>query len=329
MPYIVNIPPMKRKHRIVTLAYDDLCLFEFGIATEIFALPRPELNVDWYEFRTCSVMGGPLQTLGGVQLAVNGTLRLLDSADTIIIPGWTPSEAPATLINKLRRAHARGARLVSICSGAFLLGEAGLLANKQATTHWRYIDKMRKQFPETTVVPDVLYVEDTQIFTSAGSAAGIDLCLYLVRLDFGAAIANAVARRLVLPAHRSGGQAQFIQKPMAQDQNPLSGLLDWLVAHLDQTHTVRSIAERAHCSERSLLRRFKQETGVSPMRWLTEQRIDMSKELLEQTTLTMAQIADKTGFRTVETLRHHFRTIVGVSPSTYRAAFAQKTAAER
>ncbi len=313
---------MRKLHRVVTLAYDDLCLFEFGIATEMFGLPRPELDVDWYDFEVCSVAPGEIRGLGGIKISVPKSIKLLDSADTIIIPGWTPDEASPPLIRKLQNAHARGARLVSICSGAKLLGAAGLLDGKQVTTHWRYTDQLQKKFPTALVVPDVLYVEDGQIFTSAGSAAGIDLCLHIVRQDYGAKIANAVARRLVLPAHRSGGQAQYISKPVSAERDSLSPLMDWVLQNLDHAHSVGSLAERANCSDRSLLRKFKSATGQTPMQWLTEQRVNRAKELLETSNASLSDVVELSGFNTAETLRHHFRAHVGVSPMSYRNSFA-------
>ena len=330
MTGFVNITSMSKKrdtktarpHRVVTLAYDNLCLFEFGIASEIFGLPRPELDVEWYDFKVCSIDGQPLNALGGIQIQVAGTLRLLDVADTIVIPGWTFDDAPRVLINKLKRAAERGARLVSICSGAKLLGLAGLLDGRRATTHWRYVDQVQNRFPQSDIVPDVLYVEDGSILTSAGSAAGIDLCLHIVRSDYGSVIANNVARRLVLPAHRSGGQAQFIAKPVARDRHSLSPLMDWVLANLNAPHSVRSLASKANCSERSLLRRFKSATGLSPIQWITEQRIDRAKELLETSSASLDEIVDLSGFNTAETLRHHFRTAVGVSPTEYRRTFS-------
>lgn len=306
----------------MVLAYDNLCLFEFGIATEIFGLPRPELDVDWYQFDVCSVETNEISGLGGIKIRAAKSIKLLDSADTIIIPGWTPDSSPVALIKKLQNAYRRGARLVSICSGAKLLGEAGLLDGKQVTTHWRYVDQLQERFPNAEVVPDVLYVEDGQIFTSAGSAAGIDLCMHIVRQDYGSKIVNSVARRLVLPAHRTGGQAQYISKPVSKERDSLSPLMDWVLNYLDQPHSVATLAERAHCSERSLLRRFKAATGQTPMQWLISQRIERVKELLETTKAPMDEIVDLAGFNTQETLRHHFRATVGVSPMAYRSAFS-------
>jgi AraC family transcriptional activator FtrA len=327
MTGFVNITPMNKnfnrnkRHRVVTLAYDNLCLFEFGIASEIFGLARPELEIPWYDFKVCSAHGYPLAALGGIQIQVAGSLKLLDTADTIVIPGWTTDDTPPALLTKLRRANDRGARFVSICSGAKLLGAAGLLDGRRATSHWRYVDALQASFPRAEVVPDVLYVEDGNILTSAGSAAGIDLCLHIVRKDHGSAIANNVARRLVLPAHRSGGQSQFIAKPVARDRHSLSQLMDWVLENLNQAHTVPSLARKANCSERSLLRRFKSATGQSPIQWITEQRVDRAKELLETTGNPLMEIVDLSGFNSAETLRHHFRSLVGVSPSEYRKSF--------
>lgn len=322
MTVCVNIPPMNHPHRVVALIYNNLCLFEFGIASEIFGLPRPELDVEWYDFQVCSVTPEACEALGGTTVTANKTLKLLDTADTIVLPGWTQGEPPPQLVKKLQNAHARGARLISICSGAFLLGRAGLLDGRSATTHWHNVGKLQAEFPEAHVVPDVLYVDDGQILTSAGSAAGIDLGLHIIRKDYGAAVANSVAKRLVLPAHRSGGQSQFIPKPIARERTSLSPLLDWILEHLNVAHTVSSLAQRANCSERSLLRRFRATTNQSPMQWIIEQRVNRAKELLENANITIGDVIELTGFNTPETLRHHFRSLVGVSPSTYRRSFA-------
>src|ERR1700720_2543629 len=199
--------------RVATLLYDGLSIFEFGIVVEIFGLPRPELEVDWYKFETCSHQRGPLRTTGGVHVQARRGLRTLQQAGTIVISGWkrTSEPPPESLLKALRSAHARGARLVSICSGAFVLAATGLLDGKRATTHWRYAEELASRFPKILVDPGVLYVDEGSILTSAGSAAGIDLCLHIVRCDYGAEIANRVARRLVMPPHRDGGQAQYVQ----------------------------------------------------------------------------------------------------------------------
>src|SRR6201997_5178877 len=221
-------------HRVVAVAYDRLCTFEFGCAVELFALPRPELPVKWYEFAVCAAERAPLRAAGGIELRVRHSLRLLDSADTIVIPGWRdPDETPPpALCAKLRVALARGARLCSICSGVFVLAAAGVLDGRRATTHWRYAAQLAARYPRVLVEPNALYVDEGQVLTSAGSAAGLDMLLHLVRRDFGAKIANQVAQRLVVAPHREGGQAQFVPRPVASDERGrLARLLDWVRAH--------------------------------------------------------------------------------------------------
>src|SRR5215467_416563 len=228
---------LRHSRRVVAIAYEGLCTFEFGIAVEVFGLPRPELDVQWYRFRVCSFEPGPVRATGGFLLYAAAGPAALRWADTIIIPGWRgdDEQPPDALLRALRAAHRRGARLVSICSGAFVLAAAGLLDGKRATTHWRYVDQLKARFPNVQVEPDVLYVDEGSILTSAGSAAGLDLCLHLVRLDYGAEVANSVARRLVIPPHRDGGQAQYIPDSFHQGASGgLAALLQWAQAHLDK-----------------------------------------------------------------------------------------------
>jgi AraC family transcriptional activator FtrA len=253
------------RRNVAALAYDGLGTFELGIVTEVFGLPRPEMGESWYRFRVCSHERGPLRATGGLFLQTRSGLAELARAGTIIIPGWRVHDTPpAPLIAALRRAHARGARLVSICSGVFVLAATGLLDGRQATTHWRYVETLRSRYPKIRVEPDVLYIDEGAILTSAGSAAGIDLCLHLVRRDFGAEIANQVARRLVVPPVREGGQAQFAVRPIVSEGSPgLARLLEWAQAHLDRTLTVDDLAARANMSARTFARRFKQETGTT------------------------------------------------------------------
>src|SRR5260221_5885987 len=232
--------------RVVVVAYDRLALFEMAIAVEVFGLPRPELAIPWYEFAVCSLDRGPLRGTGGVQVSARRGIHSIATADTIIIPGWRdPAETPpGPLLHALRRAHARGARVVSICSGVFVLAAAGLLDGRRATTHWRYTDILRERHPTIRVEPDVLYVEDGNVFTSAGSAAGIDLCLHLVRLDHGAEVSNQRARRLVVPPHRDGGQAQFVMHPVPEERHDgLGRALEWALAHLGQPLAVEDLAK--------------------------------------------------------------------------------------
>src|SRR5437867_3995662 len=228
---------MSVPHRVVALAYDRLSTFEFAVAVEIFGLPRPELPVDWYRFSACSYDAGPLRATGGVHLMASSGLSALRRADTIVIPGWrNPDELPPKpVLSALRRGYDRGARLMSLCSGVFVLAAAGLLDGKRATTHWRYVEKLRAMYPRIEVEPDVLYVDEGNVLTSAGSAAGIDLCLHVVRTDYGAEIANQVARRLVVSPHRDGGQAQYVREPIREvPRGGLAPLMEWAINHLKQ-----------------------------------------------------------------------------------------------
>ena len=314
----------KKTKLVAAVAYDRLGAFEFGCVTEIFSLRRPELDVDWYSFGVCSVESGRLGTNGGVRFEAPHGLELLEHAHTIIIPGWRdPDEAPPeSLLGSLRAAHARGARICSICSGAFVLAWAGLLDGKSATTHWRLTDKLQKDFPAIRVEADSLYVDAGQVLTSAGSAAGLDMMLYLVAKDFGFRVANSVAQRLIMPPHREGGQAQFIPRPMPADElGRVTRLMDWMRTRLDESHTLESLAAQAAMSPRTLQRQFKESTGLSPYEWLLGERVTLARQLLETPLLPIAVICARAGFGSEESFRHHFRRFVGVSPSSYRRAF--------
>jgi AraC family transcriptional regulator, transcriptional activator FtrA len=312
-------------HRVVALAYEGLCTFEFGIAVEMFGLPRPELE-DWYSFSVCGLEKRPLRATGGITVTPRNGLSGLRHADTIIIPGWNnPAvKPPEQLIRALRKAHERGVRLVSICSGIFVLAATGLVNGRRATTHWRYIDTLTRAFPLIQLQPDVLYVDEEDILTSAGSAAGIDLCLHIIRKDFGTVVANKVARRLVVSPHREGGQAQFVDKPVGEEAHPwLSKLLDWTQTRLHLSVTVGQLAKEAHVSKRTLSRRFAETTGTSPLDWVSGLRVRRAKDLLETTKLSVEEIAEQCGFRSAAVLRHHFRRRVTLSPNTYRERFEQ------
>jgi len=317
----------RRRKRVVVVAYDRVALFELAITVEVFGLPRPELGIPWYEFEVCSVDPGPLHATGALSLRVRRGLAALAGADTIIVPGWRdPDEIPPRrLVDALRSAHRRGARIVSICSGVFVLAAAGLLDGKRATTHWRYTDILRSLYPAIRLEPDVLYVAEGRVFTSAGSAAGIDLCLHLVRLDHGAEIANHVARRLVVAPHRDGGQAQFIAHPVpAQPGHGLARATDWALAHLDRPLGVDDLARAAALSPRTFARRFHAELGSTPHRWLIHQRVVAAQRQLENSRLSVDQVADAVGFGTAQTLRLHFRRLLRTSPNAYRRRFAKR-----
>ena len=311
---------------VAILAYDGLCTFEFGIAVEIFGLPRPEFDFPWYEHRIVAVDQGPMRAMGGIQVLADGGMELLADARTIIIPGWRDRSAtvPAELIAALCQAHARGARLLSICSGVFVLAATGLLDGHGATTHWRYTSELAERFPGILVDPDVLYVDSGQLITSAGSAAGIDACLHLVARDFGTQVANSVARRLVMSPQRSGGQAQFIPTPVSPTpRSDLSRVMQWARERLHEPLEVRDLASEAAMSERTFLRRFTEASGQSPKTWLQQQRLGRARELLESSDQNTEQIAERCGYRSVESFRVAFRTVVGVPPSVYRERFGR------
>lgn len=315
---------------VVALAYDGLCTFEFGLAVEVFGLPRPEMGPGWYRFAVAGLDPGPLRATGGVRLLVDGGLELLERADTIVVPGWRGAEVPVpeALCEALRRAAARGARILSICSGVFVLAAAGLLDGRRATTHWRHAARLAERYPAIAVDADVLYVDEGQVLTSAGSAAGLDLCLHLVRRDFGAEAANAVARRLVVPAHRDGGQAQFIERPVprAPAGARVAPVLDQMLARLDRPHPLPALARIAGMSLRSFLRHFRAATGLAPGEWLLRQRLERARELLETGGAGIEQIAQACGFGTAATLRHHFHRRLGLGPSDYRRRFRREGA---
>ncbi|MBK1662482.1 transcriptional regulator FtrA [Paracraurococcus ruber] len=317
-------PPANRL--VVALAYDGLCTFEFGVAVEVFGLERPEMGPGWYRFAVAALEPSPLRAAGGVRVMADGGAALLAAAGTILVPGWrgAAEPVPPAIAAALRAAHDRGARVLSLCSGVFVLAAAGLLEGRRATTHWRYLDALRAAHPGITLVPDVLYVDEGSVLTAAGSAAGIDLCLHLVRRDFGPAAANSVARRLVVPPHREGGQAQFIPRPVPVEREGvrLGPLLDRMRARLDAPQPLEALAREAGMSLRTFIRRFRETTGMPPGEWLLRQRLDRARELLEQGQGALEDVAASVGFGSAAVLRLHFRRRFGTSPGAYRARFA-------
>jgi AraC family transcriptional activator FtrA len=309
-------------HHVAIVAYDGLCTFEFGCAIELFALERPELGVRWYSHAVCAVEPGPLRALGGLTVHVPHGLDALAHADTIVIPGWRDryEAPPAALVDALRAAHARGARLCSICSGAYVLAYAGLLDGRRATTHWRYLDDLHARFPAIAIDPDALYVEDGNIVTSAGSAAGLDMLLHLVRADFGTEIANRVAQRLVIPAHRDGDQAQRVARPVPDaGVDTIARLMDHVRETIRAGHTVASMAAEARLGTRTFQRRFKERTGLAPLGWLVRERVALATQLLEsRPQLAIDAIADLAGLGSAESLRRHFRAHGLAPPGRYR-----------
>lgn len=311
---------------VVALAYDGLCTFEYGVAVELFALPRPEMGADWYRFATAAAEPGDLKGLGGVRIVGDGGLELLEQASVIVAPGWRGMDhpVPEPLIKALQAAHVRGARLMSICSGVFVLAATGLLDGRRATTHWRYANALRERHPAIEVQPDVLYVDEGDLLTSAGSAAGIDLGLHLIRRDFGPEAANMVARRLVVPPHRDGGQAQFVQQPVptVHEASRLGPILDRMRADLSGAHTIKALADAVGMSERTFLRRFEAATGATPTRWLLAERLNRARDLLETSSASIEQVAEAVGLG-APALRHHFRRQFSTTPGAYRARFAR------
>ncbi len=312
----------------VALLYDGLCTFEFGIVAEVFGLPRPEMGEAWYRFASCSIEDGPLRAHGGFTLTPDHGIELIDRADIIVVPGWKGSDEPVPedLCDRLRTAHGRGTRLVSICSGAFVLAATGLLDGGTATTHWRYAEALRERYPAVGVDHASLYRSHGRVFTSAGSAAGLDLLIEIVRQDFGPEAANSVARRLVMPAHRTGGQAQFLERPVpVRRKTEVAPLLDRMRAELGGSWPLTRMAEECRMSLRTFVRRFVEATGSPPGDWLAAERIEEAKRLLAAGHLSVDEIAAVVGLGGADTLRHHFRRRVGISPGEFRTASALPT----
>jgi AraC family transcriptional activator FtrA len=311
-----------RKQTVAVLAYDGVNAFELGLAIEVFGMAP-----DRYRVVICSER--PEQKLNsnnGLKVVVDEGLRALSRADTIIVPGSLEIMAspPEVLLEALRRAHQRGARVASICAGAFILAAAGLLDGRRATAHWAHTETLARRYPRVQVDANVLYVEDGKVMSSAGRAAGLDLCLHIVRRDHGAEFANRVAQRLVIAPHRDGGQAQFIPQPVRKAEgDTLSSTFTWAQGHLDRNLTIASLASRAKMSRRTFIRRFEDATGLSPGEWVVQARVAKARELLEGTRLPIETVASETGFGSADAMRHHFRARLGTSPALYRAAFRE------
>ncbi len=316
---------------VAAIAFNHLSVFELAVACEVFGVDRSEMGLPNYNFFVCAAEEPPITTKAGFTIDTAFRLKDLERAGTIVIPAWPMlrNAPPDHILDAIRAAHARGARLISVCSGAFVLAHAGLLDGLRATTHWMYADVMAHQFPKVRVDPKVLYVQEGNIFTSAGTAAGIDLCLHIVRLDHGAAVANMFARRMVVPPHRDGGQAQYVDLPVPLESNvdSLADTLDWMTGHLDATLSVRDLAERAGMSERTFARRFSAATATTPHQWLLRQRILLAQQLLETTDLPIELVADRCGLGSPATLRQQFQRVLSTSPQAYRRTFNRERTA--
>jgi AraC family transcriptional activator FtrA len=316
------------KRRVAMAVQPGAPIFELSVPCEVFGTNRSDIHDPWYEFEVCPTESAT-EVAAGFVANQNGSMDNLARADTVIILGCENIHAkpPAHLIDAIRSAYRRRARIVGICSGAFVLAHAGLLDHRRATTHWMHIDEFASRFPTVTLDPSVLYVEDAGVFTSAGTAAAIDLCLELVRQDLGAAAANEVARRMVMPPHRDGGQAQYLRWPMPpHPDHDLAEAMQWVQTNLDRPITVEDLTQRAHLSRRTLIRRFHDALGVTPQQWLLRQRLLLAQGLLETTPIPVQQVAERSGMGTAANLRHHFSQHVGVSPLAYRRTFGTPAA---
>lgn len=310
--------------RVAILAYDDLRTFEFGIAVELFALRRPELD-RWYDAVVAAVEPGPLRATGGISVQAEAGLDAVAGAGTVVVPGWPDLHGPLDpgVRDALQACVQRGGRVLGICSGTFALAQAGLLDGRTATTHWTYADELARRHPRVRVDADALYVDEGAVLTSAGSAAGIDAGLHLIRADWGPAVAAIVARRMVMAPHRDGGQAQYAgPEPAVPDEGWLADLQAWTLDRLHEPLTLDDLAERMAVSVRTLSRRFDSHLGVPPGRWLIQQRLLRAQELLATTDVTVERVARLVGLGSAGALRHHFREQLGTTPTAYRRRFA-------
>jgi AraC family transcriptional activator FtrA len=315
---------------VAIVVFDELSLFEFSVAAEIFGKqPVVELDAPWYELMICG-RGRSIRTDSGLRIGVPHPLARVDEADTVVVPpSERPDTVPAVVLAALRRAHRRGARIVSLCTGAFILARAGLLAGRCVTTHWQECEALAREFPDVQVDANTLYTDDGDIWTSAGSAASVDLCLHLVRRDYGAAVASELARELVVPPYRDGGQAQYIRAPLPDPRTDqlFTGTLAWMQENLAAELTVSDLARRSAMSRRTFARRFGDRTGTTPYQWLLRQRVALAQRLLEGTDESIDAVAEHSGFGTAANLRKQFGRVVNTSPLAYRRTFRGERAA--
>ncbi len=314
---------------IAVLAFDGISPFHLSVPCLVFGDEGAAPDAPRFRLKVCAETPGPLRTTAGFTIdAVHG-LGALRGAGIVIVPSWHDSGTPASpaLLQALRAAHRRGATIVGLCLGAFLLAEAGLLDARPATTHWQWVASFSQRYPAVRLQPDVLYVDDGQLLTSAGTAAGIDCCLHLLRVRCGAEAANRAARRMVVAPHRQGGQAQYIEEPvrLTPERDQLTPLLEWLSAHLDQPHALDDLARRSLMSRRTFTRRFRSATGTTVGRWLQGQRLALAQRLLETSNRSIEAVAADSGFGSALVLRQHFNAALKVSPSAYRRQFSMPT----
>lgn len=310
---------------VAVVLLDDVALFEFGVLAEVFGIDRSDEGVPKLDFRVCALEPGkPLSARNGIKVIPPYGLDGLVGADLVAVPATRiRKDHPPEVLEALRQAAARGATILSVCSGAFVLGAAGLLDGRRCTTHWRLAEDLAQRYPDAKIDPDVLFVDDGDLITSAGTAAGIDACLHLVRRELGGAVATRIARRMVVPPQRDGGQRQYVDLPVPEcSSESLTPVLTWMLENITIDHPVSALARRVAMSERTFARRFQAETGTTPHKWLSMQRVLHARNLLEETDLSIESVATRSGFGTAALLRHHFRRVVGVAPQDYRHRFS-------
>jgi len=309
-------------NRIVLLAIPGVTPFEFGLICEVFGIDRSEMGGPTFDFTIATAEPGPVRSSLGFEIIVENDLSAAETADLVAVPAHTIGGIDERYLEVIRRAEARGAWVLSVCSGAFALAQSGILDGRRATTHWMHTDRLAAEYPATEVDPDVLFVEDRKVVTSAGTAAGIDAALHIVRKERGAVQTNVVARRMVVPPQRDGGQSQYIQTPLLECKSDSFALVaEWMLENLEKDLTIDQLARKALMSSRTFARRFRADMGTTPAAWLNRQRIIRAQQLLEETDRTLEAIAQDTGFGTAAVMRHHFLKVLQTTPTAYRRAF--------
>lgn len=313
--------------KVVLIAIPGVAPFEFGVICEVFGIDRRDTGGPTFDFTIATAEPGPVRTSLGYDMHITAGLDVAADADLIAIPAHTIERVDERVLEAIRAAEARGAWVLSVCSGAFTLAQAGILEGRRATTHWMHADRLAARYPGTTVDPDVLFVEDRKVVTSAGTAAGIDAALHIVRKELGAAVTNVIARRMVVPPQRDGGQSQYIAAPVkAECADSFAAVAEWMLENLAENLTVDQLARRALMSSRTFARRFRADMGTTPAAWLNRQRLIRAQQLLEETDSGLETIAQDTGFGTAAVMRHHFVKVLQVSPQAYRRAFGERLA---
>jgi len=312
---------------VVLLALPGVGPFEFGVICEVFGIDRTDTGGPTFDFAIATADPGPVRTSMGYDVIVTNGLDVAAEADLIAVPSYAAAGMDERYLEVIRAAEARGAWVLSVCSGAFALARAGILEGRKATTHWMYADRLAAEYPGTDVDPDVLFVEDRRVVTSAGTAAGIDAALHIVRKEMGAAATNVIARRMVVPPQRDGGQSQYIESPVQEyTSDSFAIVADWMLENLDQDLTVDQLARKALMSSRTFARRFRADMGTTPAAWLNRQRIIRAQQLLESTDRALEAIAQDTGFGTAAVMRHHFLKVLQTTPTMYRRTFGAREA---